>query len=111
LGTAERLVDRVESSARADLERLEMPQVNARLSRGPLTRNMILAGSADDFQRKSLVRILSGRPGVGTAAWEPRRGVPLLAEACLMSTIAFLLGLLAAYLFEVRRRARAEWRW
>jgi len=111
LGTGERLAARLEGSARAALVRLEMPQVNARVPRSPLTRNMTLSGAADDFQRKELARIISARPGVGSAGWSPAGGVPLLAEACLLSAIAFLLGLLLSYLLELRRRARADWSW
>jgi len=37
--------------------------------------------------------------------------IPLFLEACLMSAGGFLVGLLLAYLVELRRRANAEWRW
>lgn len=37
--------------------------------------------------------------------------IPLLAEAELVSLVGFGLGLLLAYLVELRRRANAEWRW
>ena len=37
--------------------------------------------------------------------------MPLVAEACLLSLVGFSLGLLLAYLIELRRRANAEWRW
>lgn len=112
-GAGDRLAGRIETSARAALVRLELPQVEARLARGPLRRNMVLTGSVDDFQRKELARILGARPGVTSASWTAggSSGVPLLAEACLMSAIAYLLGVLIVYLFELRRRARADWSW
>ena len=37
--------------------------------------------------------------------------IPLLVEACGMSLIGFSIGLLLAYLIELRRRANSEWRW
>jgi hypothetical protein len=112
-GAGERFTTSVETSARSELQRFEMLGVRAALARAPLSRRMELAGAADDFQRAELVRIMSAQPGVSTAAW--RRGggfsLPLVAEALLLSTIAYLLGLLLAYLLELRRRARAEWSW
>jgi membrane protease YdiL (CAAX protease family) len=108
-----RFATAVETSARAELQRLEMPSVSARLARGPLSRRMILNGGGDDFQRTELVRIMSARPGVGTATWRANGGFspPLVAEALLLSSVAFLLGVLLAYLLERRRRAQAEWSW
>ena len=37
--------------------------------------------------------------------------MPLIVEACLLALAGFSLGLLLAYLVELRRRAYAEWRW
>ena len=37
--------------------------------------------------------------------------IPMIVEACAMSLIGFMLGLLIAYLVELRRRANAEWSW
>ena len=37
--------------------------------------------------------------------------IPLIAEACAMSLAGFSIGLLLAYLVELRRRTNAEWRW
>jgi hypothetical protein len=37
--------------------------------------------------------------------------IPLIVEASAMSLIGFSIGLLLAYLVELRRRANAEWRW
>ena len=37
--------------------------------------------------------------------------IPLIVEAWGMSLIGFSIGLLLAYLIELRRRANAEWRW
>ena len=37
--------------------------------------------------------------------------MPLIVEACGMALIGFSIGLLIAYLVELRRRTNAEWRW
>ena len=37
--------------------------------------------------------------------------ITLIVEASAMSLIGFSIGLLLAYLVELRRRANAEWRW
>jgi hypothetical protein len=37
--------------------------------------------------------------------------MPLLGEALLLSLVGFAIGLLIAYLIELRRRANADWRW
>ncbi len=69
LGAADRLTGKIERVARAELDRLEMPAVTARLERGPLRRRLVLSGPADDFQRGELVRILDGIPAVAGVRW------------------------------------------
>ena len=69
LGAAQRLTWRIESSARATLDHLEMGQVSARLERGPLRRRLVLSGPADDFQRAELVQILDDIHGVAGVRW------------------------------------------
>ena len=71
LGAGERLVQRVESQARRQLDRDEMFQVQAHLQRSPLSRRLILSGPADDFQRQELVRRLDETPGVLDVRWDP----------------------------------------
>jgi hypothetical protein len=89
-----------------------MYQINARLHRGPLTRRLILAGPADDFQSSELVRIMGAVPGVSGARWsEKASGPPLAVEGAAIAVLAFLLGLLLAYLVELRRRFNAQWNW
>jgi hypothetical protein len=68
-GTGERLAARIESGARAQLDRDEMTQVMARVERRPLTRKIILSGPADDFQRREIKRRIEALPGVGEAEW------------------------------------------
>jgi hypothetical protein len=72
----------------------------------------MLAGTADDFQRSELVRIMGAVPGVSSASWSAERGgLPLIAEGTIASLAGFLVGLLLAYLVELRRRYNAQWKW
>lgn len=111
IGAAGRFTRSVEASARTTLTDYEMPQVTAHLHHGPLTRRLMLSGQADDFQRSELVRILSDVPGVSSATWSGSGGMPLLLEAAIVSVVGFLVGLLLAYLIELRRRYNAQWKW
>ena len=114
LGTSERFVSSVESKTRRVLVDWEMPSVRAVVARDPVKRTLILSGPADDFQRAELVRILNYVPGVGNVRWvnSPRTfTLPLLAEAELAALISFGIGLVLAYLLELRRRSRAQWSW
>jgi hypothetical protein len=38
-------------------------------------------------------------------------GTPLIAEGGLIALLGFLVGLLLAYLVELRRRYNAQWSW
>ena len=112
IGAAGAYSAQVERSARFTLDDWEMTQVQARLGRGPLSRQLILSGPADDFQRGELVRIMSTLPGVGRATWSPQdRALPLIAEAALTALVGYLLGLLLACLVALRRRYNAQWKW
>jgi hypothetical protein len=111
LGAADRLVAKVESTAEFVLTDWEMSQVQARLHREPLTRRLLLSGPADDFQRTELVRMMSTIPGVSTATWSRGGGLPLIIEAAGASLLGFLVGLLLAYVAELRRRYNAQWKW
>ncbi|HET7316492.1 MAG TPA: hypothetical protein VFI88_03590 [Sphingomicrobium sp.] len=112
LGAAERFRDSVETAARTSLTAYEMTQVHAHLQHDPLTRRLLLSGPADEFQTTELVRILSTLPGVSRATWSPQeRDLPLFVEALLVSAGGFLLGLIVAYLVELRRRYNAQWSW
>ncbi len=111
MGAAERYSSKVESVSREVLDHYEMTQVTARLGRGPLSRQLILSGPADDFQRSELVRVMSDVPGVSSARWSSTRTIPLLAEGTLAAILGFLVGLLLAYLVELRRRHNAQWKW
>lgn len=113
-GTGDRLANTVERSSRELLVAFEMNPVHAVVERAPLRRTLVLSGPADDFQRSELVRILDEVPGVANVRWvdmQSRFTLPLLVEAELAALVSFGLGLLLAYLLELRRRSNAEWRW
>lgn len=112
LGAADRFSGQVERSAHQTLVYYEMSTVSARLQHRPLTRRLALSGTADDFQRSELVRIMGDLPGVSRASWsDASGGLPLIAEGSLVSLVGFLIGLLLAYLVELRRRYNAQWKW
>jgi hypothetical protein len=112
LGGAERFSGRVERDLHATLVYYEMTQVSAHLHDDPLTRRVLLSGAADDFQRSELKRLIEQIPGVRSASWSSDGGgLPLIAEGCAVSLAGFLLGLLLAYLVELRRRYNAQWNW
>jgi hypothetical protein len=112
LGAADRFAATVERNVRTTLVNNEIPQVVGHIQRGPLSRRVFLSGPADDFQRGELLRIVGGLPGVSRATWSSAKGgVPLIGEACIVAVLGFLLGLLLAYLIELRRRYNAQWKW
>ena len=111
LGAADRLTTKVESTAEFVLNDWEMGGVEGRLQRDPLSRRLHLSGPADQFQREQLVLIMGTIPGVSSATWSSDRGVPLVVEAAGAALLGFLIGLLLAYLVELRRRYNAQWTW
>jgi hypothetical protein len=70
-GAGERLAKEAETSARQTLDYYELPLIQAKLQRGPLSRRLVLSGPADSFQRSELVRILDETPGVLEVRWDP----------------------------------------
>jgi hypothetical protein len=112
LGGAERFIAQVDKSIHDTLVYYEMTPVHAQLHRAPLTRRIALAGPADDFQRGALATVMSNLPGVSDASWgSADGGIPLIVEAAIAALVAFLIGLLPAYLLELRRRYNAQWSW
>ena len=85
--------------------------ITARIHRGPLTRQVILSGPADEFQRAEAARLLSQIPGISDADWTESAGIPLIVEGAAAALVGFLLGLLLAYLVELRRRHNSQWNW
>ena len=112
VGAADRLAVELERSARQTLAANDAPAgVTARIHHGPLTRQLILSGAGDDFQRAEAARLLSEIPGVSDAEWTKSAGIPLIVEGMATGFVGFLLGLLLAYLLEVRRRHNSQWNW
>jgi hypothetical protein len=119
LGQGEAFVAGTEAQARATLAATELPGLSVRLGRDPASREAILAGPADDFQRHGMgsfpgidERILSVA-GVSEVRWtdDPRAmsapRVPLLVETLTLLAIAYVLGLVAGwYLFGRPERNR-----
>ena len=114
VGTGSRFANTVERQTRQVLVDFEMAPVRAVVKRGPLSRTLVLSGPADNFQRGELVRILNEVPGVANVRWansSPGFTLPMLLEVELAALLSFGLGLLLAYLIELRRRSNAQWSW
>ena len=111
-GGAGRFSATVERSVHDLLVHYEMAQVTGHLHHEPLTRRVLLSGPADDFQRSELVSMIGELPGVQSARWSSDGGgIPLIVEGAAVAVVGFLLGLLLAYLVELRRRYNAQWNW
>lgn len=112
LGGADRFRATVEPAIARTLAYYEMDEVQARLGSAPMTRQVTLSGTADDFQRAELVRIIGSVPGVSRATWAAhKRGLPILVEGALAAIAGFLFGAFLAYLLEWHRRYNAQWNW
>ena len=112
LGAADRFITAVEQPIRQMLVNYEMEQVSAELRREPLRRQIVYRGPADDFQRTELVFMAEVWPGVASATWNLKvRAIPIVIEGAAVAIAGLLLGLLIAYLVELRRRTNADWSW
>jgi hypothetical protein len=111
MGAADRFAVTVDRSVRATLVSKYIPEVSGHVHRGPLTRTVDLAGPADDFQRSQLVEFIGDLPGVENATWSNGSGIPLIVEGGISAILGFLLGLVLAYLRELRRRYNLNWNW
>ena len=108
LGGADRLAASAERIAADTLVYYEVPQVQGRLQRGPLTRRMLLSGPADDFQRREIVRMMREIPAVSGAGWSRRGELPLIVEGSVVGLIGYLLGCLLGYGVSLHRRNSQE---
>jgi hypothetical protein len=114
-GNGERLVAGLESRARENVAKTELPGIVVRLSHDPLARVATLSGPANDLQREGLgsqmgisdfVREVDGISDVRWAD-EPRssrRIVPLLLETLAQTALAYFIGLGLGWLVWGRRR-------
>lgn len=71
MGKADEFAGAIEQVARAELDRQEMVQIDAKFERGPLRRTLVLSGPADDFQREELPKIIAKVRGVEAVRWDP----------------------------------------
>jgi len=112
LGGANRFVAAVDREVHQSLVDNEMTMMQAHLHHGPLSRRVALSGPADDFQRGALAGALSALPGVSSARWgSADGGLPLVAEAAIAALLGYVIGLVLAYIVELRRRFNAQWSW
>jgi hypothetical protein len=78
LGRGEAFLAALEARAGAAVRESEVPGVSVRFSRDPMTREAVLSGSANDFQREGMGLLpgLNDRmrdvPGVSGVRWEER---------------------------------------
>jgi hypothetical protein len=54
LGNGERLLSRLETQARAQIQASQVPGVEVRMNRDPMARVATLSGPANDFQREGM---------------------------------------------------------
>jgi hypothetical protein len=76
LGRGEAFVDRLQARAEAEIRESELPGVQVRFPRGPLSRQAVLSGEADEFQREGMGLLpgindrVRAVPGVSGVRWE-----------------------------------------
>lgn len=114
-GQGEAFLSVLDAQAEAIVRDAELPQVQVRMEREPRTRQAVLSGRADSFQREGMGGLpglndrIGALHGVASVRWtdDPnarKRPVPLLAETELLVALAFLIGIgLAKLLFRPRR--------
>ena len=111
IGNGERLISALEAQARAEVAKGEVPGVQVRLRRDPLSRVAVLSGPADDFQREGMGQFpgLNDRvgsvEGISGVRWadQPQgqagnRVTPLLLETLIALALAFLVGVGIAWI-------------
>lgn len=113
LGNGERLIDRIEGQARQAVAATDLPGIEVRLGRDPLSRLATLSGTADAFQREGQgslkgindhVRDIAGISAIRWADEPAKTAVPLFAELLVQLVAAYLAGLAIAWLLFGRRR-------
>ena len=111
LGQGQAFVDQVEAQAKEVVRRAELPGVDVRLQRDPLSRHAILSGPADDFQRNGmgdfpgLNQRIENVPGVSGISWDvPGKPLPLLAETLILAALAYAIGVGIGWLLARPKR-------
>jgi hypothetical protein len=116
-GQGRMLVADLETRARVAAAQAELPGIEVRLPRDPLSRLATLSGPANDLQREGMgsqkgvsdyVREVDGISGVRWAD-EPDGGVvlPLLVETLILNALGFLVGFGLGRLLLGRRRRQS----
>jgi hypothetical protein len=110
LGHGEAYLSAIETKAQAAVAKTELP-VQVRMERDPMSRNALISGQADAFQRegqgslKGINDIVQETDGVAGIRWadasqqEGGRAMPLLLETLIPVLLAYLLGLAAGWFF------------
>jgi hypothetical protein len=117
LGNGAKLLDRLEREGRTAVEAAELPGIEVRMQRDPLSRTAILSGPANDFQREGMGEFpgindrVDGVEGIEARRWadRPQRSatLPLLAETLLGAVGSYLIGFALGWLLFGRRRRQS----
>lgn len=112
-GGGGRLVDRLETQAKAYVAQARLAGVSVRLERAPLSREAILSGTANDLQREGLGSQYGVKDyaraveGIGGVRWDDEPdsgGLPLVVETLLLAALAYVVGFGLGTAFFGRRR-------
>jgi len=113
LDNGEAFINRIEGQAKQAVAATQVPGVDVRLGRDPLSRFATFSGKADAFQREGQgelkglndhVRDVEGVSGVRWTDEADQTAIPLLLEVLLHLLAAYLIGLGIAWLLFGRRR-------
>ncbi|MDQ4087670.1 MAG: hypothetical protein M3177_06650 [Pseudomonadota bacterium] len=117
LGQGEAFIGQLEARGAQVVRDAELPGVQVRFPRDPLSRQAILSGTANDFQREGqgLFPGINDRirdlPGVSGLRWEDEQGaggrvMPLILETELLVALAYLIGIgLGWLIFRPKRES------
>ena len=114
LGQGGAFISQLEERAAQVVRQSELTTVQVRFPRDPLSRQAILSGTANDFQREGqgLFPGINDRirdmPGVAGIRWDDERSqdrlMPLLLETEFLVLLAFLIGVgLGRLIFRPKR--------
>jgi len=106
-GQGAAFVGGMEDEARAAVAATNVPDIDVRMGRDPLTRLATASGPADAFQREGQgelkgisdrIREVEGVSGVRWADEPERFALPLFVETLILALVAYLIGLGLAWL-------------
>jgi hypothetical protein len=113
LGKGAAFIDGIEGQAKQTVAAAEVPGVDVRLGRDPLSRLATFSGNADAFQREGRgelkglndrVRDVDGVSGIRWPDEAEKTAIPLLLEVLLQLLAAYLIGVGIAWLLFGRRK-------